>query len=364
MPNISVIMPVYNSEKYLAKAIESVIAQTYDNWELLIINEYGSDDKSVDIVNEYANHDTRIRLIQNDSRLGLAESLNRGIREAKGNFIARLDADDLAHPTRFEKQLKFLEENRNLVLCGTYQHHFGPEVDCIHKPATSVEQCKANLLFFCDMCHSTVMFRRDVFIANKLFYDPKFQAEDFELWTRVANVGGIANIPEVLGEYRWGEDNITVEKMDRLQDESGRIVAKTLKNNLQIHLTEEESELFESWINPYQQNVTKKEKKDKLKHLKMVLYRIYDVNREKQVYDEQALLNVIGTKWRWAKYSFPFNRIENVKTIDDAFKMRICIPVINRVYYFWINNKGFKAKVRKIMKKLGIKKSRIKRWSI
>lgn len=345
-------MPVYNSERYIAEAIESVINQTYKDWELLVVNEYGSNCKCAEIVKKYQERDLRIRLLQNEQRLGLAESLNRGIREAKGKYIARLDADDLAHPDRFEKQISFLEENKNVILCGTFQHHFGEEVDWIHKPAVSPEQCKANLLFFCDMCHSTLMFRKNEFINNNLFYDSQFQAEDFELWTRVADIGDIDNIPEVLGEYRCGKDNITVEKMDKLQKESGRIVAKTLYNSLKIELTEEETELFDNWVNIYQEKVTGRQKKNKLMQLEIILRKIYEVNKEKNYYNEQALLNALGAKWRWAKYCFPFNQIENVRKIDDVFRIRIRIPIINRIYYFWVNNRGLKVKARKIIRKL------------
>lgn len=356
MIDISVVMPVYNSEKYIAEAIESVIAQTHVNWELLVINEFGSNDDSVKIVKEYQQKDDRIQLIQNKEKLGLAESLNRGIREAKGKYIARLDADDLAHPTRFQKQFDFLEQHKNVILCGTYQHHFGPEIDWIHKPATTPEQCKANFLFFCDICHSTLMFRRDIFIANNLYYDSQYQAEDFELWTRVSNVGDIANIPEVLGEYRCGEDNITNEKKDKLQVESGRIVANTLKRNLKMTLTEKEAELFNNWVNLYQENVTSSQKAERLAELKKMLYRIYKANKKVHCYDEQSLLNVIGTKWRWAKYYEPWNQVYKVDSLEAVFEEKYANPTFNRLYYFWINNKGFKAKIKKILKKMGLKK--------
>ena len=164
MPTVSVIIPTYNSAGFLSDAIESIRKQTLTDWELLIINEYGSDDGTAAIVQRFAEKDRRVHLIQNCQKLGLSGSLNRGIQQSAGKYIARLDADDISHPARLEKQVTFMEKNPSIAVCGTWQHHFGPGTDWIHKGATTKAQCKANLLFFCDLCHSTLMLRKEVFI--------------------------------------------------------------------------------------------------------------------------------------------------------------------------------------------------------
>lgn len=102
MPEITVVMPTYNSEKYIKEAIDSIRAQSFKDWNMLVINEHGSDDNTRSIVEAYEKRDTRIQLVQNETKLGLADSLNRGIRLATGKYIARMDADDLAHPDRFQ----------------------------------------------------------------------------------------------------------------------------------------------------------------------------------------------------------------------------------------------------------------------
>jgi len=351
MVKISVVFPIYNSREYLRESIESVIAQTYQDWELLAINEFGSNDGSSDIVKEYSQHDPRIQLIQNEERLGLAESLNKGIRMAKGEYIARLDADDLAHPNRFKKQVEFMNTHPEVIICGSYQHHFGVETDWIHRPAITPEQCKANLLFFCDLCHSTLMLRREAIVTNNLWYDKHFLAEDFELWTRVARVGEIANIPEVLGEYRWGDGNITKEKVSRLHEESGNIVARNLEQNLKLKLDDSEQAYFRNWHNPL---VDFKDKKAFLKKMEQLLRRIYEKNTVEQYYDQQSLLNTIGTKWRWIKYNDPFNNVLYVRDINYAFRKEFRIRIINRIYHFCINNKGIKLKLKKISKRIRI----------
>ena len=101
MSEITVIMPAYNSEKYITEAIESIRSQTFTDWNMLIINEFGSNDKTAAIVREYERKDNRIQLIQNQQKLGLADSLNKGIKAATGKYIARMDADDISHPERF-----------------------------------------------------------------------------------------------------------------------------------------------------------------------------------------------------------------------------------------------------------------------
>ena len=99
--------------------------------------------------------------------MGLAESLNKGFRLAKGEYLARLDADDLAHKERFEKQVEFMDRNPQIGICGTYQHHFGDGVDWTHCPPITNDECRARLLFNCDLCQTTLMWRREVILKNK-----------------------------------------------------------------------------------------------------------------------------------------------------------------------------------------------------
>ncbi len=162
---ISVLIPVCNSRHYLKQAIQSIQSQTFTDWEMLVINEYSSKDGSAELVRRLAQQDDRIRLIQNKKSLGLAESLNEGMRLASGDYIARMDADDLSFRTRLEKQAAFLDAHPDISLCGTYQRYFGPDISWVHRPALEPERCKASLLFDCDLCHSTVMLRRRDFLG-------------------------------------------------------------------------------------------------------------------------------------------------------------------------------------------------------
>jgi len=303
LPTVSVLMPVYNGAQHLRESIESIQRQTFTDWEFIIINEFGSNDGSAEIAEIYANGDKRIRLVQNDQRLGLGESLNKGIRLAEGEYIARMDADDLSHPTRFAKQVQLMEASPNVAICGTYQHHFGPNINWVHRPPIKAEQTRTNLLFKCDLCHSTLMLRKKMLIDHDLFYDNMYLNEDFELWTRVVVVADIVNIPEVLGDYRHGENNITKQKKEALEIESGMIVANSLLRNLHVSISQEDHELFNSWRNVFQQESDLDKRKNMLERLKLVLLRIWEANKRITFYDSESLVDTLVAKWRWAHHN-------------------------------------------------------------
>lgn len=348
-PQVTVLLPVYNSEKYLDVCIQSIINQTFKNWELLIVIEKNSSELSKNIVRNYSEQDSRIRTITNKGEKGLAGALNYGIVNARGNLIARIDADDIARIDRLEKEKKFLDEHSDIWVCGSYQHHFGETVDWIHRPAIDPEQCKANLLFFCDLCHSTVMFRKDKLEEYNLKYDSIYLAEDFELWTRIVSVGKIANIPEVLGEYRWGNDNITINKIVDLHQESGRIVSNNLKENLDINLTEYEIMLFCNWKNPFFEEKNRLYRNNMLQQLEYILRKIYLVNETKKYYDSKCLLNAIAVKWRWAKFGVPYYYSYNIDSIDQVFTTNIKFIHFKKFYWFLKNNGSIKVKIKKII---------------
>jgi glycosyltransferase involved in cell wall biosynthesis len=196
---VTVLMPVFNSERYLREAIESILNQAYRNFEFLIIND-GSTDGSVSIIKSY--NDRRIRLIHNERNLGLIHTLNRGIEQSRGHYIARMDADDISLPLRLLRQVAYMERHPDVGICGTWIEYFMGLSDVIRLPVTDAE-IKAHLPILCPMAHPTVMFRTAVVRKYGLWYSHDYpHAEDYELWFRAANVTKLANIPEVLLKYR------------------------------------------------------------------------------------------------------------------------------------------------------------------
>lgn len=358
IPKISVLIPTFNSEKYIKKCIESVLEQTFTDFEIIIVDD-SPNNVTGDAIRSF--DDPRIRIIEGPQK-GLSEALNIGINNCNGEYIARLDSDDYSDKSRFEKQVNYLDAHENVVVCGSWQLHYG-KADYIHKPAISPEQCKSNLLFTCDLCHSTVMFRRRLFVENDLFYSSEYLAEDFELWTRVLDYGDIANIPEILGYYRH-EDNITTAKRDLLVFDEMKIVAKTLKKNLNLVLSDEQKKFFVGYTNPFFDKVQFPEivsdKESYYSLLKNTLMDIYNANNDLNYYDKRALLNTLYAEWRHLRYDMPFFVVEiNGSDINRIFDDDPITLFKLRTGHFMNCHYGIIGKVKAIIQ-FGLQKIRAK----
>ena len=201
-PLVSIIMSVYNSQKTLARALESIVSQTYQNIEIIIVDD-ASEDCSIDIIREYAAKNSKIKLMQNNNNMGLAWSLNRAIINSKGVYIARMDSDDRSHPARIERQVLFLENNLEVEVLGTASNY----VDADHDFVKTVfmpehhKDCVSILPKTTPFIHPTVVIRR-AFFDKVGFYDESLRkAQDYELWSRGARCARYANIPEILLDY-------------------------------------------------------------------------------------------------------------------------------------------------------------------
>lgn len=318
-PLVTVLLPTYNSEAYIADTLDSVLRQTLTDYEVLIINEYGSQDATLDFVALFS--DSRIRTIQNQQRLGLAESLNLGFREARGKYIARIDADDTCVPERFAKQVEFLEKHPEYGLCGSWQHHFGIDTDMVHEVPVTHEALQAQLLYRCELCHSTLMMRRESFLCKNLFYDGNCAAEDYELWTRAVYQMRFANLPEVLGSYRVGETNITAQKIERLSGESAHICAKLLQEHLEVAVSAEHVPFLSSWINEFNKIKTPGKLKRRLAAEKALLCQMWGKNEELKVYERNEFLYVINKRWRWVTNTWTYGTsLGEVLEMKELFK--------------------------------------------
>ncbi len=207
-PLVSVILPAYNAGRHIGAAIASILAQSFGDFELLVIDD-GSADGTVGAVEKF--DDPRIRVLRNDGNRGIVFSLNRGIEEARGRYIARMDADDIARPERLARQVAFMDAHPEVGLCGSWARKFvpyGPR--WTQKAPASSDELKAALLFATPFVHPTVMMRRSVLDEHRLRYDPAFPAvEDYRLWCEMALVTGVAIIPDVLLDYRVSFSSVT-----------------------------------------------------------------------------------------------------------------------------------------------------------
>ncbi|AZB31071.1 glycosyltransferase family 2 protein [Chryseobacterium balustinum] len=229
VPKISVIMPVYNGEKYLKEAIDSILKQTFANFELLLIND-GSTDLTEAIIGSY--DDERIVYIKNEKNLGLIKTLNKGLDLAKGEFIARMDQDDISHSERFEKQLIIFEKNTEIGVCGTlftpFNNSNNKEYNTIEHPELH-KSIKIQLLALCIVGHPTIMMRKNA--VGNFRYDESFQAaEDYELWTRLVTSTQFYNIQESLLQYRIHDTNMSVLENSTQVNNAKKITGNQLKN--------------------------------------------------------------------------------------------------------------------------------------
>ncbi len=229
-PLISVVMSVYNSEKYLSEAIESILNQTYTNFEFIIVND-GSTDSSFDIIQKYAKNDERIVLISRENK-GLPFSLNEGIKKARGKYIARMDADDISLPTRFEEQVKFMENEPNVGVCGSCIKIFANGCKKKWRVPITDDECKMSLLVGSCFAHPAVMIRKSVLEDNQIFYDENlYTAQDYALWISLSGLTKFANIPKVLLHYRKLESSISSQADKRL-DVKFKLLLKYIEHNL------------------------------------------------------------------------------------------------------------------------------------
>lgn len=238
-PLVSVVMPVYNGEKYLKEAIDSILNQTFTDFELLLIND-ASTDNSEKIINSY--NDSRIIYIKNEQNLGLIKTLNKGLDLAKGEFIARMDQDDISRPDRFAKQIALFESNPEIGVCGTWFTLFreNHEDNTIQHPEYN-DSIKIGLLTSCFIGHPTVMMRKKA--LENYRYDVNYQAaEDFELWTRLIRVTKFYNIQESLLKYRFHNSNISVLE-NSVQVINTKIITGNQLKYIDIENSEENIEL-------------------------------------------------------------------------------------------------------------------------
>ncbi len=212
-PKISVIMSVYNSEKFLSEAIESILNQTFKDFEFIIIND-SSTDNSLEIIKKYQNKDERIVLIENKKNIGLTKSLNIGLKKAKGKYIARMDADDISLPERFQIQYDFLEKNKDIFLVGTgaYNIDTNGKLSTLLRNVSQPSQISKILPQQNCIYHPTIMFRNEKHLYREKF----FYTQDYDFYLLLLSEGKqLANIGEPLIKYRINEDAISWTKRSK-----------------------------------------------------------------------------------------------------------------------------------------------------
>lgn len=200
-------MSVFNGGKYLNDAIKSILNQTFENFEFLIIND-GSTDATKTLLAGY--DDPRICVVHNEKNIGLARSLNKGLELARGKYVARMDSDDISLPQRLERQVKFMNANQNIAICGTFVRVKSEREILISKYPTTPADVKCRLMFGPSLAHPSAIFRTSDFNKFNLRYDPNLiRAQDYDLWVRASRHLDISNLNEVLLVYRVHDEQVS-----------------------------------------------------------------------------------------------------------------------------------------------------------
>jgi glycosyltransferase involved in cell wall biosynthesis len=292
---VTVLMPVYNGEKYLREAIDSILGQTYCCFEFIIIND-GSTDGSVEIIQSY--RDKRIRFIDNEKNIGIASTLNKGIELAIGEYIVRMDSDDISLSTRIEKQVRFMDNYPEIGISGTWVKFLDisrhPWKSVVYKYPIKPRDIKARSLFNSSFAHPSVIIRRSLLEKFQLKYDPQhLDAEDYGLWQKCSFCFPLANIPEVLLVYRVHSENITNSDKN-IEFETVQRVNRLNIQNLDIGFSQEELLIYRKYPIDF--------KPEFLIKFHSWLQRLREANSLKKIYPEPEFSQAISEEWFCACY--------------------------------------------------------------
>ena len=249
-PCISVVMSVYNGRPYLTKAVQSILGQTYEDFEFIIIND-GSTDGSQRVLGQFAERDDRIRLFYQENR-GLTASLNRGLKLAHGKFVARMDDDDISRPTRLEKQVRFLEDNPGVGVLGGGARVIDEAGEAIGHwiPPKKYGRITWRLLFNACFTHPSVMMRRSLVQDLGGYADWARCSQDHELWTRAALKTRLAALPDELIQFRRSEGSITATSRDAQMNTNCRAAAQ-LHQSLLGSAADDDIAHFLVWLHQF-----------------------------------------------------------------------------------------------------------------
>jgi glycosyltransferase involved in cell wall biosynthesis len=222
-PLVSVVMPVYNAEKYVKESVESILNQTYKNFELIVIDD-GSKDKSFEIVAELAAKDKRIKLLKNDRNLGVSATRNKCIDFSDGEYVALMDSDDISLPKRLEKQVAFLSENRELGLLGSSVEVINEagEIVGVWKYPETHDEISVEMIFSSPFASSSVIIRRDA-VTRVKYNEDLIVAEDYDFYSRLSKNTKTHNLKDTLVKYRINSKGLTRNNLSEMENKSADV---------------------------------------------------------------------------------------------------------------------------------------------
>ena len=291
-PFVSVTMLVYNNEAFLRDSIESVLNQTYKNFELLILSAETTNKESLAIINSFS--DPRVVHIRRDAASAyITGARNLGLDRSRGVYIAHMDSDDIALPRRLETEVKFMEKHKDIAIAGSYAKTFGAKNGIIMRNPLRHEEIKANLLFHTSMVNPTVIMRKDAVCLRKIRYDNSLKySEDLDFWSRAIHEVKFANIPKVLLFYRTHEKQLTHQEKDVQENGRDKIFQKQL-DKLGIASDDKKRTAYKAIRTFRAEEATQ----DFLKTAEEWLKSIVSINLPNGTYEQEALKRVLAKEW-------------------------------------------------------------------
>jgi len=341
-PLVTVFITVYNSEEYIRECLESVLNQTYENLEILIIDD-GSVDETNSIIRSY--EDSRIRLITNDKNMGIPYNRIKGVESAKGQYLAILDSDDISMLNRIEKQVEFMERNLDILAAGTYFKAFGKKLNNrVYKFELDSKEMQITLMFKNPILNSSSIIRLNKIKQLNINYNSKyFIAQDYGLWAEISKVGKIINMPEVLVKYRFGHNNITkLTNQQKALQRKGIIdsIHNDLIDYYEFNLTSSEKEIFNQFFDENEPILDK----PLINNAKKVFTKMKNINREKKIFDvlvfERILNSTIESSIKWSS----INLIDRVTFWHELSDKRLSYIISKSVYF------SLRSSIKKIYK--------------
>lgn len=323
MPRVSVLMPMFNAREFVGDSIRSVLSQTFEDFELIIVDDASTDGSDV-VVAEF--FDKRVRYLKNAHNLGLAGARNVAIQAADCEYLAWLDADDLSLPDRLEKQQAAFDADANLALCGTWVRHFGVGDNRVRRLPTDSDVLRGRMLFDNPIVTSSVMLRRKLIQPEQLAFNQEYPpAEDYELWSRIAAERKIINIPEVLTLYRIHSKQASALSQSQQLKAVGQIQVNLL---IKLGLVPTEKELaWHSEIGPmwrFPKSATG------IKELERWLLKIVDGNARVKLFPTVGLNAVVAERWFYA--------IREALPCPDLSSLRYSKSRLGRLNPKWMRN--------------------------
>lgn len=279
---ISVISSVYNNQMFIGQMIESILRQTFVELELIIIND-ASTDNTEKVIRSYMAHDRRIKLHNNIQNKGLTKNLNEAIKHCQGNYIARIDGDDIAFLNRLEQQYLFMEKNPHVILCGCQAKQIGM-ANKIFPNNSSEAELKCGILFNTILPHPTFFFRKELTDFYEQYYNSKFRyAQDYYFLYQTLNKGNVALIPEVLQYYRMYKQQISYKKSDE-QLTCARTIRKIILKEL-FDLNQIQIDIWNLFCERKKINLIT------YPILRSIIQKMLSINQRNQFFDQLVLKN-------------------------------------------------------------------------